>query len=460
MSDDASPAETDEKPRKRLGCLFYSMAALLVILFIPMIVYQRWYANARDDLAAEMRRIVDRGEPLWFADLAPEPPDPNENGTGIFLSAVAKLVPQSQAFYELVAGEKPTPPGKNDFFEIALDQNRPALELMRQAVRRPFFRLPLDYRTTQPISIQLEPIQQAREFSHLLKAETLQAIGEGDNDRAVAAIVDGLLLSEMLRDEPLLITQLVRIAIAGVAIESLATLLAHVDLTPEQFAAIDEQLALMESRFRLAHAILGERAMALTTMHNLGDNLDLGDLASGRGGGGADPGMRVLNSAPAKPYRMNDEAFMLRIMSRYLDHIDQPGPEGKQGLQQIESEIFAAKVSFRHILTCLLAPAVLQCREAGLRHRQRLANARLALRVARYRAKHGKFPGTLNAVADEKLSTVPPDVWSGKPLVFRVLADGFTIYPVGENGVDDGGGESPDRQEHSATFRVQRPSAE
>ena len=63
---------------------------------------------------------------------------------------------------------------KQEVFRF-LWENREALELMREAVRRPFFRLPLDYRTKQPIAILLDPVQQAREFSRLLKAESLLA---------------------------------------------------------------------------------------------------------------------------------------------------------------------------------------------------------------------------------------------------------------------------------------------
>jgi hypothetical protein len=415
--------------------------------------FRLWYRNAARELADEIRRVEARGEPVWFADLAPRAPEPGENGTGIFLAAVEKLVRPSQAFLQMFDGERKTPPGDYEAFRVALDENRPALELMRQAVRRPFFRLLLDYTTKQPISILLEPIQQAHEFSRLLKAEALQAIGAGNNDRAVAAILDGLLLSEMLRDEPLLIIQLVRVAIAAESLNSLETLLAHGNISPEQFTIIDEQLALMERRFRLAPAMIGERAMALTTMHHLGENTGM----LGKGGEGT-AAARILSSMPARPYRMSDEAFLLRVMTRFADNVDRPGPEGAAAIHQGNSEIVAAKVGYKHIMTTLLAPAVLRCRNSGLGHRQRLINARVGLRVARFHADRGKFPDSLDDIADEQFASSTADLLSTRPLVYRLVPDGFVIYSVGENHSDDGGGEQPDEQEHRSKFEVKFPA--
>ncbi len=62
----------------------------------------------------------------------------------------------------------------------------------------------------------------------------------------------------------------------------------------------------------------------------------------------------------------------------------------------------------------------------------------------RYQLKHGAAPKELNALVPEFLASVPMDPMSGKPLCYRLNADGtFTLYSTGEDGKDDGGDGTP-----------------
>ncbi len=63
-----------------------------------------------------------------------------------------------------------------------------------------------------------------------------------------------------------------------------------------------------------------------------------------------------------------------------------------------------------------------------------------AIALKRYSLRHGKSAASLDALAPEFLSSVPIDYMDGKPLRYRLNADGsFTLYSVGEDGKDDGG---------------------
>ena len=48
-------------------------------------------------------------------------------------------------------------------------------------------------------------------------------------------------------------------------------------------------------------------------------------------------------------------------------------------------------------------------------------------------------------------------LFSGKPLIYKIFPDGFVIYPVGDNGIDDGGGMQPDRIEFLSNLEVRYP---
>jgi hypothetical protein len=65
---------------------------------------------------------------------------------------------------------------------------------------------------------------------------------------------------------------------------------------------------------------------------------------------------------------------------------------------------------------------------------QRLATIALALDA--YRAEHGEYPASLEAVPSDRL---PVDPYSGEPFRYRRTEAGCVIYSVGPNGQDDDG---------------------
>ncbi len=74
-----------------------------------------------------------------------------------------------------------------------------------------------------------------------------------------------------------------------------------------------------------------------------------------------------------------------------------------------------------------------------------------AIALKRYSLRHGKLPDNLNALVPEFLSAVPVDYMDGKPLKYRLNTDGsFTLYSVGEDGLDDGGNFAPREDYHGS----------
>ena len=65
--------------------------------------------------------------------------------------------------------------------------------------------------------------------------------------------------------------------------------------------------------------------------------------------------------------------------------------------------------------------------------------ARLGLLVEQYHARHDAYPGSLEAVADGLGGEIPMDPFTGEPFLYHPREDGFALYSVGANLVDDGG---------------------
>ncbi|HLH56997.1 MAG TPA: hypothetical protein VKY92_25680 [Verrucomicrobiae bacterium] len=63
-----------------------------------------------------------------------------------------------------------------------------------------------------------------------------------------------------------------------------------------------------------------------------------------------------------------------------------------------------------------------------------------AIAIKRYAGRHGSVPESLDALVPEWLASVPVDYMNGEALRFRRQQDGgFALYSVGEDGTDDGG---------------------
>lgn len=94
------------------------------------------------------------------------------------------------------------------------------------------------------------------------------------------------------------------------------------------------------------------------------------------------------------------------------------------------------------ILAALLLPALATVKSARSETDRSMVLCAIALK--RYSLRHSKPAPDLNALVPEFLPSVPTDYMDGKPLKYRLNADGaWLLYSVGNDGRDDGGDPSP-----------------
>jgi len=82
--------------------------------------------------------------------------------------------------------------------------------------------------------------------------------------------------------------------------------------------------------------------------------------------------------------------------------------------------------------------------------------AQLVLAIELYRHEHGEYPAGLDALlVPEQLDTLPTDPYTDQPFVYRLADDGYWLYSVGRNRVDDNGDSSGSRD-----IVIRRPGPE
>jgi hypothetical protein len=69
----------------------------------------------------------------------------------------------------------------------------------------------------------------------------------------------------------------------------------------------------------------------------------------------------------------------------------------------------------------------------------RLELTRIALALGAYRSEHGRCPASLDELMPKYLDRVAADPCGSGPYKYRRMDEGFLLYSVGLDGVDDSG---------------------
>jgi hypothetical protein len=64
---------------------------------------------------------------------------------------------------------------------------------------------------------------------------------------------------------------------------------------------------------------------------------------------------------------------------------------------------------------------------------------RLAAALAVFRVEHGKYPATLNELVPGFVERLPVDHYNAKDFIYKPTNDGYLLYSIGDNGIDEGG---------------------
>jgi hypothetical protein len=94
----------------------------------------------------------------------------------------------------------------------------------------------------------------------------------------------------------------------------------------------------------------------------------------------------------------------------------------------------------RYLLVCTLMPALARCNVIAHRSRTEIDAFITTISLLRYERKNAEYPESLELLVEGGLlKEMPMDPYSDKPLVYKRIDDGFTLYSVGEDFTDDGG---------------------
>jgi hypothetical protein len=423
---------------------------LLVLVVIAGLIalglVQRWRggpgaAGELDALVAEL----DEREPDWRLDDVEKGREqvPEADNSARLLTALAKRYPRNWADFEALSPREGTPANERlDAARLAkLIETLDAVAALRPEarrladMRRGRHRLAVDL--VNPYMILLQDQQETRQTASVLQLDAIERAHAGDVSGALLSVRAGVNTSRDLGDEPLIISQLIRIACFLSAANTAERALALGEADEKALADLQSLLIEDEKHNGVLVAWRGERAAMHVMLKSLvSGKVRLRDLATH----GIPDDLRVRDTFMPWSIRgmaREEHPALLRLMNQAVENARLPEGEQLAAEKKLDAEIRSQAGRTR--LVRVVMPAHFKINES---HRRKVALNRCLialLAVERYRLKEKRWPDSLEALKPALLKDIPLDPFDGKPIRYRKVADGVVVYTVGHDGADDGG---------------------
>jgi len=334
---------------------------------------------------------------------------------------------------------------------LALSQRAvPDLDLLRQALERPFARMDGDYQ--RPVVISIPFFVRLRYVAQLLsqRAQCYLLLGQSEaawHELALVRDMCRMLEAEPGSDCPTLVGAMIDVAITGLYTINIRDGLRLQTWREPELAAMQKQLMdinllqLVRTTFNAERAA-SCRTLETTTPAELRKLFAFSGESNGLWDRLKNPVFLLITFAP-RGWLYQNMCVGARA-NVILGALDVPSNQVLAGKMESAASEFGAAASRNHspytILAAIATPNFLKASQT-MAHNQTLANeAFIACGLERYRLAHGQYPETLDVLVPQFAEKLPHDIIGGQPLKYHRTADArFVLYSVGWNEKDDGG---------------------
>jgi hypothetical protein len=484
-----------------------TLIALGIMLGVAILVPVIRHYQLRAATEAYIAQLKAQGEPMELPQVIPPPVPPDQNGADTFRRAAALIDADTHLGYTnyaygmgmIAAGKAMVrwwqpdirdSDGTNSWesVEAAVDQNTQSFALLQQIIARPDFDFHIKYeKGVTDLDFTNLYLPESKRAAQWLETAAICGLRRGDTASAVENLHAMLALSKALRDERLVISELVRIAIANIALTVNWEVLQSTNVTDGQLAELQNDWMGLDFVRGEENALEMERLMGcmnadkwrncgLELQHFLEPDVS----APGFFDQGATALRRVNIATKVLLWRYwwsyPDELQMLKgyQLSLAATHSAETNGSFLKPIEDQKKELeilrigafgsgwevmFGQDMDMHRMLSASVTPLSFVLNRVMMAETtKQVVVAATALK--RYQLKHGTYPPDLNSLVPEFLPKVPLDPVDGCPLRYRRNADGtFLLYSVGENGQDDGGNPALEKNFKSSIYYWQIPHA-
>lgn len=331
-----------------------------------------------------------------------------------------------------------------------LKQFDPEFEELTIASARPHSGFPLEYE--KGFQMLLPHLAGMRGISQTLRLRALARLGAGDMPGAFSDVKLTLRLSSALRSEPLLISQLVRLALFQQAVQPIWEGVVRHEWSDGELRELQQHLADVDFLEAYGRAMRTERAFGNGAV----DDLRLGRISWSNLGDPAESGGGTAMSyvggfVPAGFFRLNQVTMNRLYQERCLPVFD---PQRRivdiERAKRLDDVPELEEIGLFNIFARMLLPAVSRSASKFAYGQVSADLALTACALERYRLKNGDYPDRLDPLVPGFIERIPSDVITGElPRYRREDGGRFVLYSVGWNQTDDGGNPKASKSRNS-----------
>ena len=338
-----------------------------------------------------------------------------------------------------------------------LKSNKAMFAELRAASQRPYCRYPINYHVDDPAEILLPHLNRiSGTVCRRLLLKTCAELAAGQSDEAFNDVNLMLYMADSLKEEPFVISYLVRLACLGIAIQPIWEGLA-------EHAWSDAQLQELQGRLR-QYNLVADMKMPLDAERALG--IETIDFVMRKGLGlwlalfGYGSKMPIdkkfaswVGEIIPRGWYYQEQLNYCRLFQRQLDGAfdatknrvspSRIASNKREVGREIRDGGFGRTVVdfLRHrVMAAMLVWFLDDFPRKGAAAQTAVDQASLACALERYRLANGQFPEKLDALVPQFVSQLPSDPFTGEPYKYRRTDDGqFILYSVGWGEKDDGG---------------------
>jgi hypothetical protein len=390
-------------------------AGAAIVVMLVFNAYYVWSTGAR--LERRLMAFRRAGDPVQLADLARGPIAPEKNAD-VFLRRAADDLDSIQKAIRALFPMTVYPPGtlsptEREELETLFAAYPEVMPLLEQAAVCPDYDPQIDFTLPPTRFIQpfLDHTSRHRTLCRVLRARSTLLLSQGRTDDALATQILSLRLTRHRRGEPMLMGFLVTAACESVAMEGVNQVLQAGPVSPSARGSLDAELALHDSLEGLRWALKSERAYSLSSVREI-------------------PGSGFW---PTRGFANDLMSGFLGLYDRHLEDASRPYSRAaptKRAASRPAGGLYGALIT-------QLEPSLAAAREPAERVRAMSRSLRLL------NALQARVPADGDRVPDLAGLGLPAgatiDPFNGKPLNVKKRPEGWMVYSVGANGVDDGG---------------------
>jgi hypothetical protein len=388
-------------------------------------------------------RELDQSEPGWrLEDIeAARREIPEERNSARFCVAASKLLPQGWPSLDLTEAFDHIPPQEKISAASAkrlgkeLEAVQPALNEARKLANMPEGHHRIHYKPN-PYDTMLDDQQEVRRVCWLLRRDAMRHDHAGDLKSAMTSCRAALNSARSIGDEPIGISQLIRIACVHMSCQAVERTLAQGQPSEDDLLLIQRSL---EEEDQFNAALVGARGDRAIN-HSLFDAFEKGEVRLSQFSGNERTPPTWNEELLGWRFRDNIRAehpLLLSMTTRRVVEAQRPLHEQVETDRRLAGDVH--DLPSEAIFTRILLTGMNRLGEAYRRRHTCVRCMATTLTVERYRLVHGIWPDSLDKLVPEFLAAVPLDPWDGSPLRYRRLGDGVVIYSLGVDLVDNGG---------------------